>query len=335
LRKLFLLPLLAALAALTALSQAGAHSRPARFDPAPGAVLDAAPSEVTGWFTSDIRRADESFIHVLDAEGTELQTGEVQLSSDRRQMSTALQPGLDDGRYVVYWSTFDDADGEVFAGCYAFFVGQAAADAAVEEGAALDAAAECPATTEEDHSHDGGESTASVSISIPEVVEGDTATLEIMPTDFTPRAPDGSTVDPHFGHYHIWLDKVPVEVLTGHSHEEGEDHADGATGSTGAMDQHEDDMAAEELPGGLAENPVMTFQNSFTFTNLEPGWHTVAVALTYDDHTLIDPPVMAAQTFRVEGDDGSDGIPVWALILGVLAGLFAGGAGMELLGSRA
>jgi hypothetical protein len=167
-------------------------------------------------------------------------------------------------------------------------------------------------------------------------VDGDSATLTITPTNFTPRAPDGSTVEPGFGHYHIYLDKVPVDILTGeHSHEEGDEHdmAD-STGATGATDDHEDDMA--EMPGGLVENPVMWVENSYTFTNLEPGNHTVAVVLNYDNHSTYDPPVIASQTFRVTGGSaGDDGIPAWALALGVVGGLVVGGVGMKLAGSRA
>jgi methionine-rich copper-binding protein CopC len=335
-RKLLFIPVLAALAALASISLVDAHSRPVRFDPDPGEVLSSAPSEVTGWFTSDIRRADESFVHVLDHDGAEVQTGEAQLSTDRRQMSTALQTGLAAGRYVVYWSTLDDADGEVFTGCYAFFVGQAAADEAVEHGEALDGGGDCPATAKEaEHTHEEGEedpNAASVAISIPEVVDGGRATLEITPANFTPREPDGSTVDPSFGHYHIYLDKVPVDVLTGHSPEEGADHEDDASGSTGTSEEHEDDTA--ENPGGLVENPVMWTENSYTFTNLEPGYHTVSVVLNHDDHTPLSPAVVAAQTFRVEDND-SGSLPVWALALGVIAGLVVGGVGVKLASSRA
>ena len=332
-RKLLVLPVLAAIVAVASISLASAHSRPVRFDPAPSAVLDQSPAEVTGWFTSDIRRADESFIHVLDADGNEVQTGEIELSDDRRQMSTPLQPDLGDGSYLVYWSTFDDADGEVFAGCYAFFVGQEAADAAVADGQALDGGADCPATSEEgEHSHEDGEAdanAASITISIPSMVEGNSATLEITPTNFTPRAPDGSTVEPNFGHYHIYLDKVPVDVLSGgHSHAEEDDHSDNMASSTGAGDE----IAGR--PGGLVENPIMWVENSYTFTDLEPGFHTVSVVLNHDDHSPFSPALIAAQTFRVEGDD-SGGIPVWTLVLGVMGGLVVGGLGMKLAGSRA
>jgi len=325
--------LLAAFTALGSLLLAGvveAHSRPVRFDPAPGAVLNTAPAEVTGWFTSDLRRAEESFIRVLDENGTNVAAGEVQLSDDRRQMSIALGSGAGEGRYIVYWSTFDDADGEVFSDCYAFFVGQAAADAAIANGQALDAAADCPAMAEA--GHDGAaapESNASIEISVS--VSGSDAELTILPVNFTPRAPDGNTVDPNFGHYHIYLDKVPVDVITGaHSHDDA------------AMDDHDEDMAEdemtdhEEMDGGLVENPVMWVENSFTFTSLEPGVHTVAVSLNYDNHEPFNPPIIASQSFTIGGDGGDDGgIPAWTLALAIAGGLVVGGVGMKLVGGRA
>ena len=97
-------------------------------------------------------------------------------------------------------------------------------------------------------------------------------------------------------------------------------------------EEHEDDTA--ENPGGLVENPVMWTENSYTFTNLEPGYHTVSVVLNHDDHTPLSPAVVAAQTFRVEDND-SGSLPVWALALGVIAGLVVGGVGVKLASSRA
>ena len=55
----------AALLALAAVATAQGHASPERFDLGPGAVLDAAPARVHGWFTQDIRRQeDESFLRV-------------------------------------------------------------------------------------------------------------------------------------------------------------------------------------------------------------------------------------------------------------------------------
>ena len=319
-RKAKPLLLFAALAAFGTLSLAGvaqAHSRPVRFDPAPGAVVEAAPPSVTGWFTSDIRRAEESFIQVLDHDGANVAAGDIQLSEDRRQMSVALRPGVAEGRYIVYWSTFDDADGEVFGGCYAFFVGQAAADDAVANGEALDAAADCPAAAEADHTDEPAvESNALVELSVS--VSDRSADLTILPVNFTPREPDETSVDPNFGHYHIYLDAVPVAELSG-AHEEGQ-------ATTG--DEH----------GSPNVTPVIWAENSYRFTDLAPGVHTVSVVLIHDDHTPLQPPVVAWQSFTVGGaseDDSGSGVPAWTLALAIAGGLVVGGVGMKLVGGRA
>jgi methionine-rich copper-binding protein CopC len=121
-----------------------AHSRPLRFDPAPGAILPAAPASVTGYFSSDIRRDPNwSFIQVTDDQGQRVDTGETQLSSDRLQMTATLKPGLAPGAYLVTWRTWDDGDGEIFGDCYVFFVGQSAADAAVTAKMRLDGGSRC------------------------------------------------------------------------------------------------------------------------------------------------------------------------------------------------
>jgi methionine-rich copper-binding protein CopC len=133
-----------ALAAILTAQIASAHSRPVRFDPAPGSVLTAAPSKVDGWFTAELRRDPNwNFIRVTDAQGNRVDTGEPVLSSDRRQMSVSLRSGVLEGRYLVTWRSWDDADGAIFGDCYTFFVGQQAADAAVNDKTRLDGGRDC------------------------------------------------------------------------------------------------------------------------------------------------------------------------------------------------
>jgi hypothetical protein len=265
-------------------------------------------------------------MRVLDEAGARVDVGETQLSSDRRQMSTVLGIGVTPGRYIVHWSTLDDADGEVFAGCYTFFVGQAAADAAIAAGEALDGGADCPATAPSEVTN-----VPSVKVSIADVDEGEAAILQIEPTNFTVRAPDGSTRDLNFGHYHIYLDKWPLELLTGENAGHGHDESEEGMHGGGATPEPDD----EEHPGGLAENPVMVAKNDYTFTNLEPGVHTVTVALTFDDHSLIEPPILASASFRVRPDEGDGGVPVWSLAAGIVAGLAVGVVGGRIIsGSR-
>ncbi len=100
-------------------------------------------------------------------------------------------------------------------------MGQQAADDAIANGQALDGGGDCPANVEEAEGDPAD--AASIEISIPDVVSGDSATLDDHADQLHARAPDGSTVDPHFGHYHIYLDKVPVDALTGSAHSHDDD----------------------------------------------------------------------------------------------------------------
>jgi hypothetical protein len=187
----------------------------------------------------------------------------------------------------------------------------------------LDAVTECPFVEEEHSDEDQGSTPApdgsAASVDFRVDVHGSDADLTILPVNFTPRAPQGDSRDPNFGHYHIYLDKVPVDVITGsHSHEDGEDAAE---------EDHD-----EEMDGGLVENPAMWVENSFSFTGLEPGVHTATIVLNYDDHTPLDPPVIASQTFTVGGGDHDDGgIPAWTLIVAVIGGLVVGSIGMKFV----
>jgi methionine-rich copper-binding protein CopC len=327
LKPYLLLPLVLvfiAVSGIQAARPASAHARPVRFDPPAGAVLNTAPASVQGWFTGELRRVDETFIRVLDGSGNRVDSGPVQLTSDRRQMSVALRDGLPEGRYLVYWSAFDDRDAHAVSGCHAFFMGQAAADAALAAFQPLDGGADCPATAGSAGSQ-ASETAASLELDVPGRVSGDSVTVVMKPVNFTARAPQANVKDPNFGHYHIYLDKVPVEVLTGtHSHEEGS--------SSGGHSHGQAPMTSS--PGGLVENPVMWVDNSYTFRNLEPGFHTVTVVLNYDNHEPLDPPVMATATFRIEGGEGGSGLPAWTVVLGLVAGLVIGAASMRFAGGR-
>lgn len=137
-RKLILLSLLGAVTAFASVTLVSAHNRPVFFDPAPSAVLDEAPTEVTAWFAGPVRRDPNwTFLQVVDADRNRVDTGEVEISEDRRQMKIALQADLPPGAYMVTWRNWDDDDGFILGDCYRFYVGQEAADAAIADGTRL------------------------------------------------------------------------------------------------------------------------------------------------------------------------------------------------------
>jgi methionine-rich copper-binding protein CopC len=138
--------LLAAFAAFGWTSIADAHNRPVLFNPAPAAVLDAAPAEITGWFAGPLRaNPNWTYLHVFDANGNRVDTGDLTFSDDRRQMSVGLNSDLGPGGYMVTWRSWDDEDGFILGDCYRFYVGQEAADAAIADGTRLFGGQDCEA----------------------------------------------------------------------------------------------------------------------------------------------------------------------------------------------
>src|SRR3990172_7772121 len=178
------LTLAAGLLALVAISAASGHSAPVRFNPAPGQVLDAPPDRVDGWFTEEMRRSGEEtsiVVHPVmeDAMLGDPVSGETVIDdADRHHMYAELAGELMPGQYVVSWSALSDEDDHADSGCFRFFVGQEAADAAVQSETRLDAAEECAGMGGD--GMDGetpSESGPSVSITVPEEVEGTDVTV--------------------------------------------------------------------------------------------------------------------------------------------------------------
>ena len=302
------LTLAAGLLALVAITAASGHSVPVRFDPAPGQVLDVAPQRVDGWFTQEMRRSGEQTSLVVHPVMSDSMLGDpvsgdtVIDDSDRRHMYAELTGDLMPGQYVVAWSALSDEDDHPDSSCFRFFVGQDAADAAVQSEARLDAAEECAGMGGD--GMDGempAESGPSVSISAPEVIEGRDVTVGLKAEGVEIRLPTNEGQDPKFGHYHLYID-IPPNVTHRHDGDGGE---------------------------STNPNDVMTTADSHTFKDLKPGNHVVTAVLFYDDHTPFSPAVVAGASFTVPGDGGGDGLDTGAAIglaIGIgAAGLIVGG----------
>jgi methionine-rich copper-binding protein CopC len=302
--------LAAGLLTLAAITTVAGHAAPERFDPAPGQVLDTAPERVHGWFTQDIRRQeDESFLRVYRVEtdgslGQRVDTNVTIIDDDdRRHMFVDLNPDMGPGEYAVAWQTLSDEDDELDGDCYRLFVGQEAADAAHQARSRIDVAGECPTIAVSAPPAP----TASIELDVPgESATGD-VTVGMATESTTIRVPTGEGRDPAFAHYHLYLDVAP-QLLHSHNGE--------AQDSEGEMDMEQAAFSGD----------IMTTEDSYTFTSLEPGIHTVFAALFYDDHTPFVPPVITGTTFRVTGTGGGDGgVDVWVPIVVGVAALAVGG----------
>lgn len=127
---------LVALAALLAVPGAAfAHAQLENADPAPGARVARAPTELRLSFSEPV---DASFsqIQVLDAQKQQVDRGDSRVDpGDPRAMHVSLQGGLPDGIYTVAWRTLSAADGHTANGAYPILVGNVAAGVAAAPAA--------------------------------------------------------------------------------------------------------------------------------------------------------------------------------------------------------
>lgn len=117
---------------------ASAHASYESSDPAAGAVLATAPTQVTVHFAQNVNPAGADGIpsslavylnpdlkntNYSDQDATLVSTGKTQFpASDARTMTIAMQ-GAGDGIYEVYWHTVSADDGEADSGVFFFAVG--------------------------------------------------------------------------------------------------------------------------------------------------------------------------------------------------------------------
>ena len=220
------LTLAAGLLALVAITAAFGHSEPVRFNPAPGQVLATAPQRVDGWFSQEMRRSsDETSLEVHPVmEGGMLGdpvSGDTVIDdADRHHMSAELTGDLMPGQYVVSWSALSDEDEHADSGCFRFFVGQEAADAAAQSGARLDAAEECAGMGGHGMDEDAAEAGPTVTVSVPEEVEGPDVTVGLKAEGVEIRLPTNEGQDPAFAHYHLYLD-IPPDLTHSHDGQHG------------------------------------------------------------------------------------------------------------------
>ncbi|AWZ05611.1 MULTISPECIES: copper resistance protein CopC [unclassified Streptomyces] len=118
---LVLAALLAAFFAAAA--PASAHAALTASDPGDGAVVAAAPAQITLSFSEGVAMNGDS-IRVLDPQGKRVDTGELRdlCSGNTIRYGTALRPGLPDGTYTVAWQAIS-ADSHPIAGAFTFSIG--------------------------------------------------------------------------------------------------------------------------------------------------------------------------------------------------------------------
>jgi copper resistance protein C len=110
---------------VTSSSNAFAHARYDRSEPAAGSTLDGAPFVLRAWFTQEL--TSKSTIRIVDATGTQVDLGDgrVDLDDPDRKAMTVSVPELPAGVYTVEFTTVSAEDGDAEPGTIAFGVGMA------------------------------------------------------------------------------------------------------------------------------------------------------------------------------------------------------------------
>lgn len=121
---------------LVLVAGAQAHASYASSEPAAGARLGAAPTEIRVRFTEPVDAAGAS-LDLRDANGDVWLLGPLRLEGDRTVRAAVADP-LPDNAYRVIWQTLSETDGHVEKGAFSFAIGEAEPIAAGDE--AMDAA---------------------------------------------------------------------------------------------------------------------------------------------------------------------------------------------------
>jgi copper transport protein len=112
---------------------AGAHAELVSSEPASGAHLDTAPTQVVLTFTESVEMADDG-VEVLDASGERVDTPPPEHPGGDRSVVEQDLPDLADGAYVVSWRIISE-DSHPISGAFTFAVGDASvADAQAVAG---------------------------------------------------------------------------------------------------------------------------------------------------------------------------------------------------------
>ncbi len=97
-----------------------AQAIPLRSNPAQGAVLLTAPSEVQIWFSENLNPVTSTARVVNSANQRVDVNGAIVIPTDQKEMDVSVQPSLPPGVYVVIWRTQSADDGQVLTGSFLF-----------------------------------------------------------------------------------------------------------------------------------------------------------------------------------------------------------------------
>lgn len=133
-----------------------AHAVPERAYPEMNTAVPVMPTIIEIWFSEEVK-AEGTTLDVLKLDGTRVDLGNTTLDLQdptRSLVTVGVHPGLDNGVYVVQWTSVSANDGDTVSGSYQFTVDPAASPQPLPQIATQQAPVQLPVV--DDDSNDSG-----------------------------------------------------------------------------------------------------------------------------------------------------------------------------------
>src|SRR6188472_3658258 len=127
--------LLALVLLLPQIGSVSAHAVPERAYPEMNTAVPVMPALIEVWFSEEVK-SEGTKLEVLKLDGTKVDMGNTTLDlqdPNRSLVTVGVHPGLDNGAYVVQWTSVSAIDGDSVSGSYQFIVDPTASPQALPQ----------------------------------------------------------------------------------------------------------------------------------------------------------------------------------------------------------
>ncbi len=131
-----------------------AHAVPKRTYPEMNTAVPVMPARIDVWFSEEVK-SEGTTLEVLKLDGTRVDLGNTELDlqdPNRSLVTVGVHPGLDNGAYVVQWTSVSAVDGDSVSGSYQFIVDPTASPQALPQIATQQAPVQIPVIENSDDS---------------------------------------------------------------------------------------------------------------------------------------------------------------------------------------
>ncbi|HET9662395.1 MAG TPA: copper resistance protein CopC [Thermomicrobiales bacterium] len=136
-------------------SPVSAHAVPERAYPEMNTAVPVMPALIEVWFSEEVK-SEGTTLEVLKLDGTKVDLGNTTLDlqdPNRSLVTVGVHDGLDNGAYVVQWTSVSAVDGDSVSGSYQFIVDPTASPQALPQIATQQAPVQLPVIEDDDDSN--------------------------------------------------------------------------------------------------------------------------------------------------------------------------------------